>query len=128
MDSSLSHLDLLETARMLERAAIGADVPTLHRELCRLRNELTDHLADEASELERLASVPRRVVVIGQQRLRALIDDLLADSTTGPQGQCACLSRTADIVRALARQARLENDLLSERAVVGSDPKLRSFF
>ena len=117
MDPTVSHLHLLEAARTLERAASTGDVSALHRELCSLRNDLTAHLGDEAEPPEPLPPVPNRLMIDGQLRIRVLVDDLLADTTTGPQGECACLSRSAEIVRSLARQARLERNLLARRVM-----------
>ena len=114
MDGLVTHLDLLDGALALERAALDKDLEAVHRELCQLRNDLAGHVASEAPKLESLAPVSRRVVLDGQERLRMLIDDVIAGSPAGAS-ECSCLARAGDILRSLARQARLEVGLLTDQ-------------
>jgi hypothetical protein len=65
----------------------------------------------EGTKVQALSPVSRRLVLDGQRRLRMLIDDVIAGSPAGAS-ECACLARTGDIMRSLARQARLEIGLL----------------
>jgi hypothetical protein len=114
MDGPVTHLDLLDGARALERAAVGRDLDAVHQELCRLRNDLARHVASEGPELQGLSLVSRRVVLDGQERLRVLIDDVIAGASSGAT-ECSCLARAGDIVRSLTRQARLEVGLLTDQ-------------
>ena len=114
MDGSLTHLDLLDGARALEQAALGNDLDAVHRELCRLRNDLACHVVSEGPKLQALSPVSRRVVLQGQERLRKLIDEVIAGTPIGAS-ECSCLVRAGDIVRSLTRQARLEVGLLTDQ-------------
>lgn len=90
-----------------------ADLDAVHSELCRLRNDLARHLASEDDALAHLSPVARRLVTDGQQRLRALIDELLAAPSGDGRSDCACLARSDELFMLLLRQARLENDLVA---------------
>jgi hypothetical protein len=112
MDHPTSHLDLIAGARTLRAAAEAADVDTVHSELCRLRNLLTQHLSCEDDSIRQLSPLARRVVTDGQRRLRALIDEFLARAGTPGGSGCECVARSGELLRQLTRQARLENGLL----------------
>lgn len=114
MDGAVTHLDLLDAARALERAALRNDLDAVHRELCQLRNALARHVVAERQELQGLSPVSRRVALQGQERLRTLIDDVIAGTPTGTS-ECSCLLQSGEIVRRLTRQARLEVGLLTDQ-------------
>jgi hypothetical protein len=114
MDGPVTHLDLLDGARALERAALSDDLDAVHQQLCRLRNDLARHVLSEGPELDDLSPVSRRVVLDGQERLRVLIDDVIG-GTRADAPECVCLARAGDIVRSLTRQARLEVGLLTDQ-------------
>ena len=102
-----SHLDLLDLARDVRRAAIGDDTDVLHAELTRLRHHLRLHVRAEHARLEEPASAAAAVTLAGQRRLLALVDALLFEAGTTTDG-CRCRHRAAEIELALRRQARLE--------------------
>lgn len=119
MDVPISHLDLIEGARSLRRAAMGADVDAVHGELCELRNDLARHLSSESDSIAQLSPVARRLVTKGTKRLRSLIDELLAATGGDADADCACLARSDELFVELMRQARLENDVFVARSRSG---------
>ena len=98
-------LDLINAARAVQRAAIDGDIHGLHDEVCRLRNELVEHVAH--SGLDGAGEVDHRVARHGQQRLLHFIDELLSTTHEGAE-TCTCLVRGAELRSMLIRQLRLE--------------------
>jgi len=109
-----SHLDLLDVAREVRRAAVADDLTGVHRELSRLRTDLVSHLHAERDRLGSLAGATPVVVADGHRRLLRLLDDLLFRSG-GDTSECSCIVRSAELEVALRRQAKLEAVLLGER-------------
>jgi hypothetical protein len=90
-------------ARTIQQAAVEEDLDMLHRELCRLRNALIEHLHGNHDPQVPMAE---RTVTQGEHDLLHLVGDLLF--TTAEHGSgCTCLGRVADLHGALARQARV---------------------
>lgn len=102
-----THLDLLELARAVRRAAAAGNTESLHAELTRLRHRLRLHVQAELAAWGAPASAAGAVTVAGQRRLLSLVDRLLFDTGTAAGG-CDCRRRAAEIELALRRQARLE--------------------
>lgn len=111
MGDVTSHLDLLDRASALEQAAMADDLDSAHAELCRLRNALVDHLHTESGTLDRLGPAAAEVVRAGQERLLSSINALM-DRSASEEPSCACVPRSLEVTRALARQARLEAQML----------------
>ena len=99
------HLELLDAARAVQRAAADDDMDALHSEVCRLRNALVEHVA--GCGLGDDGSVQRRVARHGQQRLLHFIDELLS-TTHESADTCTCMVRGAELRSLLIRQLRLE--------------------
>lgn len=93
------------------------DLEGIHARLCSLRNDLIVHMRAEEDDLELLSAGGAIVVRRGQKRLVQAIDDLLTRTGEGGIDSCTCLSESVTLTRALARQARVEADLLSRRRV-----------
>lgn len=104
----VSHLELLEAARAVQRIAVVGDADALHDEVCRLRNALISHLhherVDGASD-----DLGQRLSRHGQQRLLRFIDELLSSTSEGGSDDCTCLVRAAELRALLLRQVKLEN-------------------
>lgn len=98
-------LDLINTARAVQRAATDGDVHALHDEVCRLRNALVEHVTH--CGLDGAFDVHHRVARHGQQRLLHFIDELLTTTHEGAE-TCTCLVRGAELRSMLIRQLRLE--------------------
>jgi hypothetical protein len=103
-----SHVDLVVLTRDLCHVAIEGDTDRVHSILCRIRTDLTEHLASEAPRLHGLEGATLAAITRGQQRLLALVDDMLLASDE----HCACLRRSAELGHQIRRQARLEAALL----------------
>lgn len=110
---AISHVDLLDHVSALERAALASDVDAVHARLCRLRNALVEHLRSELDALEALNPAAVEVVRSGHARLLSRVDDALLAGSTGEGRACACVPRALNLRRAIARQARLESDLVA---------------
>jgi hypothetical protein len=95
-------------ARDLCHVATEGDTDRLHSILCRIRTDLTKHLASEAPQLHSLEGATLAAVTRGQQRLLALVDEMLL----APGNNCACLRRSAELGRQIRRQAKIEAALL----------------
>jgi hypothetical protein len=101
------HLDLLRTARSVQRAAIEEDIDAVHDLLCRLRNALVGHVHHERDRDGPAADLHSRLTRHGQERLLRFVDAALAE-TAGPDG-CSCLVLAAELRAMLVRQVRLES-------------------
>jgi hypothetical protein len=106
MNGGVSHLDLMVAVGLIGEAARAEDVDRLHVTLCRLRNDLAEHVTVEASAVEELPGAAGESVRRGQRHLLATVDDILteADSDEG----CACIVRASELRGLLVRQIRLE--------------------
>ncbi|MCB1003469.1 MAG: hypothetical protein KDB35_04710 [Acidimicrobiales bacterium] len=116
MAADITHVALMARARRLEQAAIADDLDAVHAELCGLRNALVDHLHAEADSLEGLGTAVAEVISAGQHRLLSTVDELLNRVGDGDGADCACVQRSLEVTRALARQARLETAVLRDHA------------
>jgi hypothetical protein len=103
-----SHVDLVVLARDLCHVAAEGETDRVHSILCRIRTDLTKHLASEAPQLHSLEGATLAAVTRGQQRLLALVDEMLL----APVNDCACLRRSAELGHQIRRQAKLEAALL----------------
>jgi hypothetical protein len=110
-----SHVDLLAMARAVRRAAVNGPGEALRAELSRLRTGLVRHLLAEERPLSRLDGAVGRVTREGQERLLALVNDVLG-STEDDDGTCNWIVRTAEFELRLRRQARLESAVLGHEA------------
>jgi hypothetical protein len=109
-----SQLDLVASAHALRAAAVADDVDGVHSELASLRTALLEHLQHRAEDLTSLSEPVRLVVVDGQRRVLALLNDLLLGPRADEDG-CCCLLRAAEVELAVRRQARLEASVLRPR-------------
>jgi len=116
-DSQASHLRLMQRARLLSSSALDHDVDAFHDQLTELRTVLSAHIEEERGMLDGLSPAVGRVVARGQQSLVALVDDVLRDHEAD-EGRCACLRRANELAALLARQARLEGDVLADRSPI----------
>jgi hypothetical protein len=116
--SARSHLDLLELGRGLRRAATLDDADSVHGGLCELRNALVEHVRAEAEAFAELSEASAAIIVAGQRRVLELLDQLLLDATDQDVA-CGCVVAAAEVEAALQRQARLEEILLRNQAVLG---------
>lgn len=110
----VSHLDLLERSRELRRSALAGDVDAVHRHLLAIRNEVSRHVRGERDQFAGLSAAAQGIVAQGQRDLQALVEEILADDSDSPG--CNCIRRSADLTRAIVRQARLEADVSSIQA------------
>lgn len=104
-----SHLDLLTIAEAVRRHSVTGDTDGLHAELELLRRTLAEHVLAEQGLFADLPDSEAAVARDGQERLVALVDELL--EATG--GDCNCLVRAAEVDVVLARQTRLEDALFA---------------
>ncbi len=109
MDGGVSHLGLMAVVGLIGDAARDEDLDRLHEALCRLRNEMAEHVAVEASAIAELSGAAGDSVRRGQRRLLSVVDDMLMESDS-EQG-CACIVRAAELRGLLIRQIRLEGAL-----------------
>ena len=112
MASGSSHLDLLALTAEIGAAARSEDVDGLHAALCRLRNDLAEHVAMEADAVAAMHGAAD-TVRNGQRRLARLVDSMLAAGDE--DGSCACIVRAAELRAELVRQVRLEASLGARR-------------
>jgi hypothetical protein len=98
--------DLRAAAAAIHSAVAADDADALHEALVRLRRQIVERTRAGA-ELDRLPGALPTVVRGGQERLLAMIDDLLFVDDDGT-GRCPCLDRAADLEVRVRRQARLE--------------------
>ena len=120
--SGSSHLELLGRARQLagharalQDASDSDRVDDLHDELCALRNALVAHVHDEERELRRLSPAARQAIADGQRRLLHQVDAIMSHAVAGG-ADCDCVGRSAQLVSALATQARVEAGVLARHA------------
>ena len=113
MAADNTHLGLMARANRLEQAAMADDRDAVHAELCGLRNALVDHLHAEAGSLSHLGTAVAEVISAGQHRLLSTIDELL-NRVDDDGSDCACVQRSFELTRTLARQARLETAVLRD--------------
>jgi hypothetical protein len=85
------------------------DVEGLHLALCRLRNELAEHIALESDAIEGMPGAVAEPVRQGQRRVLRFVDDMLTESSD--DAGCACMVRAAELRGLLVRQIRLESSL-----------------
>jgi hypothetical protein len=104
-----SDLDLLGTARAIQRAAVSDDLDRLHVELSRLRTALVEYL-HATGDGTHLSDTTHQVVRQGLERLLRFTDDLIF-VTAEHDVDCTCLVRAAELQSLLTRQARLEAHL-----------------
>lgn len=109
----VTHLDLLNASRDVQRLAAGEDADALHDEVCRLRNALVAHMHDERAADKRLDDQTQRLARHGQQRLLRFVDELLCSTSEDQVDHCSCLVRAAELRMLLLRQVRLENRIVS---------------
>lgn len=89
---------------------MAGDVDAVHTALCRLRNELIQHVRDEREALSQLSPATAAVLRTGQQRLLQRVEHLLTMTDCGSNG-CTCASQALHLTRDIARQARLETEV-----------------
>lgn len=109
-----SHLGLIDMSRSLQRTALEGGTDAVHRQLRELRTALADHLDDEQARVEELPPPARGTVLAGQCRLIAVVDHLVALDEKESH-DCTCHLRAVDLTQMVARQARLETDMLEGR-------------
>jgi len=85
------------------------DVDGLHLALCRLRNELAEHMTLESDAIDGMSGAAAEPVRLGQRRLLRFIDDMLTEASD--DAGCACIVRAAELRGLLVRQIRLESSL-----------------
>lgn len=109
MGHGASHLDLMTSVTVIRDVARVADVDGLHVALCRLRNELAEHIALESDAIDGMSGAVAVPVRQGQRRLLEFVDDMLTEA--GDDADCACIVRAAELRGLLVRQIRLESSL-----------------
>jgi hypothetical protein len=106
MGAGVSHLDLMVVVGLVRDAARDEDHDRLHAALFRLRNEMAEHVAVEASAVAELFGATGESVRRGQRHLLSIVDEMLMDSDN--ERGCACIVRAAELRGLLVRQIRLE--------------------
>lgn len=105
-----SRRELLALARSLRDDVRDDDPESVHRHLASLRSGLVEHVRLEREAGPAVDHDPVGFVVRnGQERLLALVDEVLAESSAETDALgCNCMVRSAEIEIALRRQDRLE--------------------
>lgn len=101
--SGVSHVGLMALAREVQAATVSDDLVALRAAVHRLSRNLRQHVEGERAGHDHLAPALRAVVRGGQDRLLRLVDAM-----TGGDCHGVCLTRGAELVAALRRQASLE--------------------
>lgn len=109
MGTGVSHLDLMASVSAIRDVARAEDVDGLHLALCRLRNELAEHIALESDAIDGMTGAAAEPVRKGQRRLLKFVDDVLTEASD--DDRCACIVRAAELRGLLVRQIRLESSL-----------------
>jgi hypothetical protein len=101
--SRVSHVGLMVLAREVQAATASDDLVALRAAVHRLSRRLRQHVEGERAGHDHLAPALRAVVFGGQDRLLRLVDGMSGGDCHG-----VCLTRGAELVAALRRQASLE--------------------
>ena len=81
MGHGVSHLDLMASVTVIGDVARAEDVDGLHLALCRLRNELAEHIALESDAIDGMSGAVAEPVRQGQRRLLKFVDDMLTEAS-----------------------------------------------